>query len=130
MRRRSTPIPSIQHFCHGVRKVTRILIGDFGAIPSLGLQQLFGEVGFDVVVKRSDELIREIAELMPDGVILNLDAEDGRQVAQRVAASFPAATVILCSPDQLVMRVYPRFHHGESYQSHLTPDLLVKAVGS
>ena len=108
----------------------RILVGDFGAIEALGLQQILDEVGFDVAVRKSDELVMEIAELLPDGIILNLDTEDGLRMAQHIASMYPALTMVLCSPERAVMRVYPRFHHGESYVSRLTPALLVQAVSS
>jgi hypothetical protein len=108
--------------------VPRVLIGYFGAIASLGLQQLFDEMGFEVTIGRADALTTEIAELLPDGVVLNLDTEIGQQVARQVAAAFPAVTVVLCSPERSDMRVYPRFHHGESYRSPLTPALLAQAM--
>lgn len=106
----------------------RILIGGFGAIASLGLQQLIEEMGFDVTVKKADELLVEIAQLLPDAIVLDLETEDTPRVAREVASAFPAVTVVLCSSGQPVMRVYPRFHHGESYVAALTPELLAQAM--
>ena len=95
----------------------RVLIGDFGAIARLGLREFLDEEGFEVV-----------AEFRPDVVVLDLDTDGEDDVAGQIATNFPAVKVIACSSEEPRMRIYPPFHHGESYLSELTPRLLADTV--
>jgi DNA-binding NarL/FixJ family response regulator len=109
--------------------VTRVLIGEFGAIFRAGLADLLAEAGCDVL---PHEPVRGgILELVmgtdPGVVLLDLDHPGAEDVARSLSASFPAVTVIACSSAAARMRVYPRFHGGESYLSDLSPDLLIRA---
>jgi hypothetical protein len=45
-----------------------------------------------------------------------------------MSSAFPAVTVIACSSAEPIMRVFPPFHHGESYCAPFTPVLLAAAV--
>jgi two-component system, response regulator PdtaR len=112
--------------------VPRVLIGDFGAIARLGLREFLDEEGFEVVAEERvpGEIVERLTEFRPDVVVIDLDTDGGLDVAFRIASTFPAVKVIACSSEEPTMRVYPPFHHGESYVSELTPRLLAETVRS
>jgi DNA-binding NarL/FixJ family response regulator len=110
--------------------VPRVLIGDFGAIARLGLRELLDEQGFELVAEEeaAENLMDRLTEARPEVVVLNLDEAEDLVTAARIAAHFPAVKVIACSSTEPTMRIYPPFHHGESYVSELSRDLLAEAV--
>ena len=108
--------------------VTRVLIGEFGAIFRAGLADLLAEAGCDVVFDEDPaRLLEQVVDSKPDAVLLDLDSPGAEDVARSLTGIFPAVTVIACSSAALQMRIYPPFHGGESYLSHLSPGLLVQA---
>lgn len=110
--------------------MSRVLIGHFGKIVRLGLQELLDEEGMDVVAdERPDrEIFEDVVETLPDVVVLDLDADGNDTIAKRIARTFPSVTVIACSSVEPRMRVFPRFHLGESYEAQLSPAGFVDAV--
>lgn len=110
--------------------VTRVLIGEFGAIFRAGLADLLAEAGCDVLPDdhASGGILERLVDSQPDVVLLDLDNPGAEEVSRSLSAVFPAVTVIACSTAALQMRVYPPFHGGESYLSQLSPDLLVRAT--
>ena len=108
----------------------RVLIGDFGAIARLGLREFLDEEGFEVVAEEQlpGAILERLTEFRPDVVVIDLDTAGGAEVASRIASNFPAVKVIACSSEEPRMRVYPPFHHGESYLSELTPRALADTV--
>jgi DNA-binding NarL/FixJ family response regulator len=112
--------------------VARVLVGDFGVIAQLGLTELLAELGFEMVAEQGEgeRFLERVEELRPDVVVLDLDTEEGSRLAVRIASVFAAIKVVACSTDEPRMRVFPRFHGGESYESHLNPDLLSDAIRS
>jgi AmiR/NasT family two-component response regulator len=109
--------------------VTRVLIGEFGAIFRAGLADLLSEAGCDVIPDdlASGGILERLVDSQPDVVLLDLDDPGAEEVSRSLSTIFPAVTVIACSSAALQMRVYPPFHGGESYLSQLSPDLLVRA---
>src|SRR5688572_31013386 len=112
------------------RAVRRVLIGDFGVIARMGLRRLLSDEGLDVLDAAGVRagIIARLGEVEPDVVLLDLDAEEVPDLAARISSTFPAITVIACSSAEPIMRVFPSFHHGESYCAPLTPVLLAAAV--
>ena len=110
----------------------RVLIGQFGSIVRLGLRELLeSEDGCDVVAEENgdDRVLDRLLYALPDVVVLDLDDEPGAaQLVNAITSGFPAVTVIACSSQRPAMRVFPSFHHGESYLSELSPELLIEAV--
>ena len=100
--------------------MTKVLVAPFGAIVRAGLDDLLRHPTTETVHADAGEDLwsRCLAE-SPDVVVLDLDADDSRDVAARISADFPALTVIACSGIDPAMRIYPRFHRGESYLSPL-----------
>lgn len=111
----------------------RVLIGDFGPIVRIGLRELLETNRLEVVADRQPPLsgvIARVTDARPDVVILNLDEPDTPVIAERISTTFPAIKVISCSPDEPVMRVFPAFHHGESYEADMSLGALAAAIQS
>ena len=111
----------------------RVVIGDFGAIARLGLREFLDQEGIEVVAEGetgSTDILELLTEVRPDVVVLDLDDGDGLDAATAIASAFPAVKIIACSSQEPTMRVFPPFHHGESYESELTPSLLAQTVRS
>ncbi len=109
--------------------VTRVLIGEFGAIFRAGLADLLAEAGCDILPDDHalGGVLEQVVDSQPDVVLLDLDNPGAEEVSRALSKMFPAVTVIACSSAALQMRVYPPFHGGESYLSQLSPDRLVQA---
>jgi AmiR/NasT family two-component response regulator len=108
----------------------RVLIGDFGVIARMGLRRLLDDEGLDVLDAAGVRpgIIPRLSEVQPDVVVLDLDAEDASDLAARISSTFPAMTVIACSSAEPIMRVFPPFHHGESYVARFTRAQFAAAV--
>lgn len=109
--------------------MTRVLLGDFGAIVRLGLREVLEEGQLLVAEEApAHEILDRLVGSLPDAVVLDLDVDHTPDLANRISTRFPALTIIACSSKHPEMRVYPPFHHGESYTSELTPSSLLAAV--
>ena len=110
----------------------RVLIGQFGTVARMGLRELLDGQGIEVVaeVDLTGEIVPSVSEVRPDVVVLDLDDERALGVAEEITSEFPAIKVIACSCEEPVMRVFPPFHHGESYASKLSAALLALALSS
>jgi DNA-binding NarL/FixJ family response regulator len=108
----------------------RVMIGDFGPVALMGLRRLLAEEGHEVLgaAETRQEIIPRLGEVQPDVVLLDLDTEDAAALAARISTAFPTVQVIACSSDEPIMRVFPRFHHGESYSSPFTRALFAAAL--
>lgn len=109
--------------------MTRVLLGDFGAIVRLGLREVLEEGQLLVAEDApADEILDRLVGTLPDAVVLDLDVARTPELARRISDRFPALTIIACSSKRPEMRVFPPFHHGESYVSELSSRTLVEAV--
>jgi AmiR/NasT family two-component response regulator len=108
----------------------RVLVGLFEAIPRQGLLRLLEEEGFRVVAEAApaSDMIGLVAEVRPEIVVLDLEDSRTPDLAARLTAEFPSVTVIAWSAGEPTMRVYPPFHHGESYTAKLTVGALGAAL--
>jgi DNA-binding NarL/FixJ family response regulator len=108
--------------------LTRVLIGDFNAIVRLGLTDLLEEAGCEIVgdVDGEQSVVAGIEETRPDVVLVGEERVGGGASARNLSVTFPSVTVIALSPDGPSMRVYPRYHRGESYRCALSPAELVR----
>ncbi|MBW3605395.1 MAG: hypothetical protein KY460_10900 [Actinobacteria bacterium] len=109
--------------------MTRVLLGDFGAIVRLGLREVL-EDGQLLVAEDApaDEILERLVGTLPDAVVLDLDVAHTPQLARRISERFPAVTIIACSSKRPEMQIFPPFHHGESYVTELTSVSLLEAV--
>jgi len=108
----------------------RVLIGGFGEIPRLGLRDLLRDRGFELVAEAGAgaAVVPCLNEARPDVVVLDLDDDRTMDVAAVISREFPAIKVVAFSSEQPVMRVFPAFHHGESYSSPLSREFLASAL--
>ena len=105
----------------------RVLLGHFGSVFRIGLDELLRERGYSVVAEDTlgRALVDRLVDALPDIVMLDLDSEHGTETAGAISAAFPSVQVVAFSADHQTMRVFPRFHGGESYDMTLsTADLL------
>lgn len=111
---------------------TRILIGRFGSIAELGLRGVLEDEGFEVVSEQpaSDGLLDVLQRIVPDVVIIDLDAHEARELAFRIARGFPKIQVVACSSDRPSMLVFPPGEGGRSYRVNLSPERLVEVLRS
>jgi DNA-binding NarL/FixJ family response regulator len=110
----------------------RVLIGQFGTVARMGLRDILDGQGIEVVAEAesADVIVACVSEVRPDVVVLDLDDEGVLDLAEEITSEFPAIKVIACSCEEPVMRVFPPFHHGESYASKLSAALLALALSS
>lgn len=110
--------------------MARVLLGDFGAIVRLGLREVLEEGQLLVAEETpATQILDRLVRSLPDAVVLDLDVAGSADLAMRISQRFPSVTVIACSSKRPEMRIFPSFHHGESYVSELTSVSLVEAVG-
>jgi len=102
--------------------MTRVLVGPFGALVRAGLDDLLRRPGLHVVHADADDLEAKLVAELPDVVLLDLDAPGARETARRISTAYPALTVVACSSVDPTMRIYPRFHRGESYTRSVSED--------
>lgn len=109
--------------------MTRVLIGDVGAILRLGLRELFGSKA-DIRVREAAnmDLIGTLQTSLPEVVLIDLDQLGSANIAETIVTQYPAVRVLACSSLRAVMRVYPPFHRGECFSTSLDPDSLLEAV--
>jgi len=110
----------------------RVLIGQFGSVARMGLRELLDGQGIEVVAEAEWDagIVTYVNEVRPDVVLIDLDDELALEMASEITSEFPAIKVIACSCEEPVMRVFPPFHHGESYASKLSAALLALALSS
>jgi DNA-binding NarL/FixJ family response regulator len=110
----------------------RVLIGQFGTVARMGLRDILDGQGIEVVAEAesAEVIVACVSEVRPDVVVLDLDDEGVLDLAEEITSEFPAIKVIACSCEEPVMRVFPPFHHGESYASKLSAALLALALSS
>jgi len=108
--------------------MTRVLLGDFGALQQLGYRDLLRAEGIEVIEVCGHNLVERLVDAVPDVVVLDSDAASSQHDVDEIVHRFPAVKVITCSSARPTMRVFPPRHYGESYTSRLEPALLTSAI--
>lgn len=106
----------------------RVLFGDFGGVLRAGFDEVLRGELVEVLRPDGEDLVTRLLDVMPDVVVLDLDGPGVPDLVQRLVRDFPALTVVACSARRPLMRVYPPFHHGESYDSELEPEAFTTTV--
>jgi len=115
-----------------VKDLRRVLLGHFGSVFRIGLDDLLRERGYEVVAEGTLDrtLVDRLVDALPDVVMLDLDSEHGPETARAISAAFPSVKVVAFSADDQTMRVFPRFHRGEFYDLTLSTEDLLDTVCS
>ncbi len=115
-----------------MKVLRRVLLGHFGSVVRIGLGELLSEGGYEVLAEETPDetLIERLVDALPDVVMLDLDSEHGSQTAQAISAAFPSVKVVAFSANHQRMKVFPRFHGGESYDMTLSTEGLLDIVRS
>lgn len=108
--------------------MTRVLMGDFGALCRLGLEDILRSEGVEVVDTPGPDVLTRLLEALPDVIVLDLDRTATTDIVHVIVHRFPAVKVVACSSRHPTMRVFPPMHYGEFYESDLDPALLASAV--
>jgi AmiR/NasT family two-component response regulator len=104
-------------------------MGSFGEIAGLGIRELLGEEGLELVAEEvsMEELMRRLKTARADVVLLDLDRRGVTDSAREVATEFPGVTVIACSSEESRMWILPA--HGEAPEERpLSAEGLVSVV--
>jgi DNA-binding NarL/FixJ family response regulator len=106
----------------------RVLFGDFGGVVRAGFDEVLRGQRVEVLRSAGRDLVDELLDGLPDVVVLDLDAAATPELVRRLVHEFPAVKVVVCSSRRPLMRVYPPFHYGESYQVTLEADAFMSAL--
>jgi DNA-binding NarL/FixJ family response regulator len=108
--------------------VRRVLFGDFGAVLRAGFDDVLRGEEVEVLGTEGNDVVARLVDALPDVVVLDVDDAGTRTLVARLVREFPAVKVVTCSARRPLMRVYPPFHHGESYEATLEPDVFSLVV--
>jgi DNA-binding NarL/FixJ family response regulator len=106
-----------------------VLVGDFGAIGTVGLGAMLEAQGLDLqttTIAAGDDF----SDAIPDEtevVVLDRSMPRVLETAARIAADHADMRVIVCSLDDTTMLVYPR-HGAAPYEAPLDPSRLAAAI--
>ena len=106
----------------------RVLFGPFGAVLRAGFDDVLRDEEVEVLRTDGHDLVERLVEALPDVVVLDLDRDGTGSLVERLVREFPSVRVVACSARRPLMRVYPPFHHGESYEAALEPDAFTTVV--
>jgi CheY-like chemotaxis protein len=113
------------------RGMRRVVVGEFGEVFRRGLRDVFAG-GAELVAEETpaENVLALLLRTQPDVVVLDLDRDGVEDLVSRIATQYPAVKVIACSSTRPSMRVFPPFHHGQSYEDRLDPAILSAAIRS
>jgi DNA-binding NarL/FixJ family response regulator len=103
-----------------------------GGIARLGLRESLAASDRTFVTEEVDaaSVLDRAAAVVPDGVVLDMDAAGTADLAADLTARYPAVTVVACSMLEPRMRIYPARARGEPYDAPLTAPALAAALTS
>ena len=106
-----------------------VLVGDFGAIGTVGLGAMLESQGLDLeattIVDGGDDASYVTSET--EVVVLDRAMPSSPEIAARIAAGHPDVRVIVCSLDETTMLVYPG-GGAAPYEAPLDPPRLAAAI--
>jgi DNA-binding NarL/FixJ family response regulator len=106
----------------------RVLFGAFEAVLRAGFDDVLRDEEVEVLRAEGDDLVERLVDALPDVVVLDLDHDGTGSLVARLVRDFPSVKVVTCSARRPLMRVYPPFHHGESYEAALEPEAFTSVV--
>ncbi len=107
----------------------RVLVGGFGEVARLGIRAILSSPEFVIDECAIDFVMTTVAATQPDALVMDAGARDlGR--AARVAAAYPALTVVACSASEDTLRSFPKFGGGRCSSQPLSAAALLESVRS
>lgn len=108
--------------------MTRVLVGEFHPMVEFGLHRVLRDEGCCVV--RDARVISHhvVDDVRPDAVIVDLDDSAASSAAEGLVSDYPGLPVLECSSSTPLLRVFPAYQFGKSYDVPLTIDGLIRAV--
>jgi DNA-binding NarL/FixJ family response regulator len=109
--------------------VLQVLVGGFGEVARRGLRAILSSP--DVVIDEctAEAVMSAVGATQPDALVMDAGARDLSHAA-RVAAAYPALTVVACSANEDTMWTFPRFGGGRSVSQPLSAAALLESVRS
>ena len=107
----------------------RVLVGDFGAIGTVGLGAMLDAEGLDFETsgRSAEDVLARLSAGDADVVVLDRHMPQALSTAARIAADHDEVLVIVCSLDDTTMLVFPG--GGEpAYEAPLDPPRLAAAI--
>lgn len=108
----------------------RVLVGDFGAIGTVGLGAMLDAEGleFELSGLAAGDVLARVAAGETEVVVLDREMPEVLGTAARITAEHTEVLVIVCSLDETTMSVYPG--GGAAYEAPLDPLRLAAAIRS
>ena len=107
--------------------MTTVLVGAFPPMIDRGLVCVLADEGIDAVHAPRGVTADAIRNVRPSAVVVDLDEVEGVAV-RRLVDEFPGLPVVECSSSEPLLRVFPAYHFGKSYEAPLTITGLVEAI--
>lgn len=101
--------------------MSRVAVGQFDALFQLGLADILKRDQVDFVDLQRGGISAYLRRALPDVILLNSTSTTANRLVEGIVNDYPTVRVITCSPVDQTMKVYPAFHHGESYTCPLEP---------
>jgi hypothetical protein len=107
--------------------VLRVLVGGFGEVARLGIRAILWSPDLVIDDCAAEAVMSTVSATRPDVLVMDAGMRDlGR--AARVAAAYPAITVVACSAGEDTMRTFPPFGDGRCSSKPLTAAGLRESV--
>ncbi|MFW6599997.1 hypothetical protein ACQBAU_13250 [Propionibacteriaceae bacterium Y2011] len=99
--------------------MSRVMVEGFDSLFALGLRDILTDDDVEFCGSGRDGVVARLRRTVPDVVLLNSALPTTPEVVAQLVHHHPGITVITCSSDEHVMRVYPAHHSGESFHRPL-----------
>lgn len=100
--------------------MARMAVGDFNAMLAIGIRNVVTASRMDVVHRPTDEMLDYLRDCLPRLIVLDASDPGTAEAIRRIVAEYPSIQVVTCSAEDPTLRVYPPFHHGESFETSLS----------
>lgn len=100
--------------------MAKVAVGDFDAMLAIGIRDVVTTSRMDVIHRPTDAMLDYLRDCLPQLIVLDSGAPGSAEVIRRIVTEYPSIQVITCSTQDPMLRVYPPFHHGESFETSLS----------
>lgn len=100
--------------------MAKVAVGDFDAMLAIGIRDVVTASRMDVIHRPTAAMLDYLHDCLPQLVVLDSSAPGSAEVIRRIVAEYPSIQVVTCSTQDPSLRVYPPFHHGESFETSVS----------